>query len=101
LAHGSPSMSRGRISHLGRAERCCIIRLVMQHLFDFLPSAGEGGTSRRLVATEPSGKTLARTVGKWNVFVVTPAPVSRHCGQRTLRSGRIALAQGYGEPMVN
>jgi hypothetical protein len=55
----------------------------------------------RLIASEPSNKTLTPTVREWNVFVVTPTSTGWHGGQRALGCCGIALAQAKREPFVS
>src|SRR5439155_8455404 len=66
-------ISQSSIDHTERAESRCVIGLVAHDLLEFFSRFSEGGTSCRLIATEPGGKTLAPTVRERDVFVVTSA----------------------------
>src|SRR5882724_1870861 len=92
FADGVLLISKSSINHTEGAESRCIVALTAHHLVELHSRVDKRGTSCRLIATEPGGKTLAPTVREWNVFVETPAPTGRHGGQCALSCVGVALA---------
>src|SRR5207249_2098869 len=98
FADGALLTSKSSINHTEGAESRCIVALIAHHLDELHSRVDKRGTSCRLIATEPGGKTLAPTAREWNVFVETPAPTGRHGGQCALSCVGVALAERKKKP---
>src|SRR5215831_12363940 len=79
------------INDTKRANCGGIIGLIAYGLFKFVSRAVQRRASSRLVASHPSGKTLAPAVREWNIFV--KASTVAHVGQRPLHASGSVFTQ--------